>query len=460
MTDEPIEHAHPRRAALRPLRLMRRLFFLLLWLGLIAGGLIFWDAAHFLRTPGCANEEPPLAVLETWFNQALKGVPPWDIPAKAPAEPADVIITIEPGATFIRVAWDLRKAGAISNVSRFLLLGKYENALGTVKAGKYMVSTGWTPDRVLKEITSGRAILYRLTLREGLTWWETVKAVEDQGFAKAADFTAVLHDPKFLADHHIPFDDAEGFLFPETYLLPEPKTLDKVQAEKIAAYLVDSFWSRNEAVWSRLPVKQGGNAVERRFSKDGALIRPSRNATAPPTQAGGNGASRNATVADGNGTLPVDGGGSFTVLGPATPEDVDPAALKRLLTLASLVEKETAVPAERPRVAGVYAKRLEKGMLLQCDPTIIYGVGPSFSGSIRRSQLDDEKNLYNTYIHPGLPPGPICSPGPESLKAAVSPEEHDYLYFVANGVNGGHVFSKTLNEHNKAVQEYRRTQGR
>ena len=135
---------------------------------------------------------------------------------------------------------------------------------------------------------------------------------------------------------------------------------------------------------------------------------------------------------------------------------MDPAALRRLVILATLVEKETGLPSERPRVAGVYANRLRLGMLLQCDPTIIYGVGPEFSGAIRRSQLEDENNLYNTYKHAGLPPGPICSPGMESVMAAAWPEKHDYLFFVATGGgDGGHVFSRTMTEHNRAVQVYR-----
>ena len=492
----------PRRSALG---VLRKVFFSLLWLSLIACGLVLWDTAHFLRTPGSAGSEPPLAVVETWYNNALKGVLPWDVPKKEPSEPKDVIISIEAGATFDRVAWDLKKAGAISNVFRFRLLGKYENALGGVRAGEYLVNTGWTPEQVLYQITKGRAVLYRLSLREGLTWWETAAAVEEQGFAKAADLSAVLRDPAFLAAHNIPFADAEGFLLPETYLLKKPKTLDAAQAKEMAAFLVESFWTRTEPVWSRLPVRQGGTVVERRFAPDGSIVRPSRNGTV--TSASGNDATasgeRNATVPSGsrNGTTPSPRNGtvpsassvgaapsdspetalptgsrnatapaqgatppatppSVAISGPARPEDIDPAALKRLVILASLVERETAVPSERARVAGVYALRLEKGMLLQCDPTIIYGVGPSFTGAIRRSQLDDEKNLYNTYIHPGLPPGPICSPGLEALKAALNPEKHEYLYFVAKGTDGGHTFSKNLADHNKAVQEYRRTQGR
>jgi len=137
------------------------------------------------------------------------------------------------------------------------------------------------------------------------------------------------------------------------------------------------------------------------------------------------------------------------------PQAVDPAELHDMVILASLVEKETAVASERPTVAGVYAKRLSLGMLLQCDPTIIYGLGESFDGNLRRSHLLDASNPYNTYVHPGLPPGPICSPGRASLLAASNPEEHDYLYFVARP-DGSHYFSRNLREHTNAVIKYQR----
>jgi UPF0755 protein len=127
--------------------------------------------------------------------------------------------------------------------------------------------------------------------------------------------------------------------------------------------------------------------------------------------------------------------------------------LSRLVTLASLVEKETSVPEERPVVAGVFQNRLQRGMRLQCDPTVIYGLGRDFDGNLRTEDLRDSNNPYNTYRHSGLPPTPICSPGLASLQAAANPAEHDYLYFVATE-NGTHVFSRTLREHNRAVRKH------
>jgi len=92
-------------------------------------------------------------------------------------------------------------------------------------------------------------------------------------------------------------------------------------------------------------------------------------------------------------------------------------------------------------------------MPLQCDPTIIYGLGETFDGNLTRKHINDASNPYNTYQHPGMPPGPICSPGLSAIGAAAHPEAHDYLYFVARG-DGSHVFSKSLDEHNRAVRKY------
>lgn len=137
------------------------------------------------------------------------------------------------------------------------------------------------------------------------------------------------------------------------------------------------------------------------------------------------------------------------------PQAKNQEDLHRLVILASLVEKETALPAERGLVAGVYANRIRRGMLLQCDPTIIYGLGERFDGNLKKSHLQDAQNPYNTYIHPGLPPGPICSPGKAALFAAAKPDEHEFLYFVAKP-DGSHHFSRTLREHTNAVIKYQR----
>ena len=131
------------------------------------------------------------------------------------------------------------------------------------------------------------------------------------------------------------------------------------------------------------------------------------------------------------------------------------------LIMASIVEKETAVAAERPQVASVFVNRLRQGMRLQTDPTVIYGVTNGRSvldRGLRRSELDTT-TPYNTYRIDGLPPTPIANPGRAAIRAALNPDETDYLYFVADGT-GGHAFSRTLDEHNAAVARWREIERR
>ncbi len=124
------------------------------------------------------------------------------------------------------------------------------------------------------------------------------------------------------------------------------------------------------------------------------------------------------------------------------------------LILASIVEKETALASERPRIAGVFTLRLRKGMRLQTDPTVIYGLGGGFDGNLRRADLERD-GPYNTYTRTGLPPTPIALPGAEALRAAVRPDERGEIYFVATGLpDGSHEFSRTLADHEAAVRRY------
>jgi len=129
-----------------------------------------------------------------------------------------------------------------------------------------------------------------------------------------------------------------------------------------------------------------------------------------------------------------------------------PLSRHEIVTLASIVEKETAAPEERPLIASVFLNRMKKGMRLETDPTVIYGI-ENFDGNLTRAHLRDRTNPYNTYRIPSLPPGPIASPGIDALRAVLEPAESDYLYFVSRN-DGTHHFSKTYREHTHAVREY------
>ena len=135
-------------------------------------------------------------------------------------------------------------------------------------------------------------------------------------------------------------------------------------------------------------------------------------------------------------------------------EDLPLKNADEALVLASIVEKETGIAEERPAIAGVFVRRLQIGMRLQTDPTVIYGMGAAYAGNIRRSDLTTD-TPYNTYTRAGLTPTPIAMPGKAALRAATRPADGDALYFVAVGDGSGrHVFSASLDAHNAAVRDY------
>ncbi len=129
-------------------------------------------------------------------------------------------------------------------------------------------------------------------------------------------------------------------------------------------------------------------------------------------------------------------------------------SMQQVVILASIVEKETGAKDERPMIASVFANRLRQGMRLESDPTVIYGV-TAFDGNLRRSDLDDTANAYNTYQHYGLPPGPISNPGLDALRAAIDPAPSKLLYFVSKN-DGTHEFNETYAKHVAAVDRYQR----
>ncbi|MDD6088219.1 MAG: endolytic transglycosylase MltG [Desulfovibrionaceae bacterium] len=329
---------------------------------LLASGisLSVWSAFHFLQSTGT-------------------------LPAR------NITITVQPGATISSLAPILEREGCISNARFFRWLALYKNRGNALKAGRFMVNTGWSPSQVLKHLTEGQPYMERVTIPEGLTWWNTAELLEKAGLVRFEDFRDVIHDPEFLRHWGISGKNAEGFLFPDTYLFLQSSERNRASARTIASRMIDTFWK-----------------------KIGMMRQDSR------------------------------------PLSRSRVQEIMP-----VLILASIVEKETGCAEERSKVAGVYANRQKLGMLLQADPTTIYGLGQQFHGRLRRSHLNDDKNPYNTYRQKGLPPGPICSPGMKSLKAAFNPEKHDYLYFVSRN-DGTHFFSRTLKEHNNAVNKYQR----
>jgi len=301
-------------------------------------------------------------------------------PAEMPGR--DVVVLIRPGLTMPAIARELAEAGVVRNATAFILLSRLPGQHPLAKAGEFQLNTGWTPQEILRIITTTNGIQHRVVVREGLPWWETAKLCAAENLSNQTDFEQAMNNATLLEKYGVPAKNAEGFLFPDTYQLTRSQE------------------SNGPAVVE---------AMLKVFDREAKKLWPQ---------------------------------------GPPPPDE-----LMRVVTLASLVERETGAPEERPRIAGVFMNRLRLGMRLQCDPTTIYGMGPDFGGKLTRADLENTDNLYNTYARAGLPPGPICSPGLASLKAAMNPEQNDYIYFVAKG-DGTHAFSRTLDEHNRAVRFY------
>ncbi len=309
-----------------------------------------------------------------------------------------VTIEIPKGASLTRVTQLLHENNIITDPMAFKFLAMHEDVDRKLQAGSLAFSTAWTPSQVIEELVYGKSVDMKVTIPEGLPWWEVARLLSDNGFVDYQYFKDIIHDPDFLTDWNIPFNNAEGFLYPDTYFFPKPGEHTLASTRLVVNELVRIFWLKTSDLWESLQT--------------------------------------DAKVPD---------------------KDI----LNRYLTLASIVEKETGVAEERARVAGVYTNRLNIRMKLQADPTIIYGLGENFVLPIYRSHINDAKNKYNTYQHYGLPPGPICSPSLHALNATIHPEKHEYLYFVAKSTKEkSHNFSRTLAEHNAFVQEYRKTENR
>ncbi|HDH97357.1 MAG TPA: endolytic transglycosylase MltG, partial [Proteobacteria bacterium] len=248
-----------------------------------------------------------------------------------------------------------------------------------IKAGVYELDLPLYPSELLGKLTGGRQKLRRITIPEGLTIREMDALLADRGVLAEGEFERYCRNPDNAGRYGIEAESLEGFLFPDTYLVPYDISVDK---------LVDVMVGRFREVF------------------DPNLV--------------------------------------------ADAERLGMSILEAV-TLASMIEKETALDEEKPLISAVFHNRLKRGMKLQCDPTVIYGL-EDFDGNLTREDLKNP-HPYNTYVHSGLPPGPICNPGRTSLVAAVRPADVDYLYFVAKR-DGSHHFSSTYSEHRRAVLKY------
>ncbi len=338
-----------------------------------------------------AAGSPKEIALETYIQMHAE-----ELQRPAGTDDTPVTFVVQPGETAASVAQRLQEAGLISNAELFRRYLQYKGMDAGLEAGTYTLRQTMTIPEIAEALQTGLRPERVVTIREGLRLEEVAAAVAAQTGVAEADFIALvttgwretdLKDYPFLADLP-PGTSLEGYLFPETYRLPE-----EVTAYDVVARMLATFDARVTEEMRMGAANQG-------------------------------------------------------------------LTVHQLVTLASLVEREAVIPEERPIIAGVFLNRLRNGWLLNADPTVQYALGyDAKTGKWWRRLYFDELGVnslaeidhpYNTYRYPGLPPGPICSPGLASIQASAFPAQTDYFYFIADchKNDGSHLFARTEAEHN------------
>ena len=310
-----------------------------------------------------------------------------------PIEPSGAtFVMLRPGYTTRRIAAELKNAGIIRSQEAFIFW-RYFHRGRSLKAGEYLFDKSANIIDIQKRLRRGEVYLHTVVVPEGYTIFDIARVIEEAGLGPAEDFVkAAQSDTALISDLDPGARSLEGYLFPETYEFSRMMTM-----HDMAAAMVRQF---------------------RQVAGQADLL---TNASAGMTEA-----------------------------------VVTPRPIHELVTMASIVEKETSVPAERPEVASVYYNRLGKRIALDADPSIIYAelLAGTYQGALHHADMSFS-SPYNTYRNAGLPPGPICNPGRSALEAARRPAQTDYYYFVADA-QGHHRFARTMEEHNKNVIAYRR----
>lgn len=323
------------------------------------------------------------------------GFAAWQVYVPFAPPPGQSFVMLRSGSSTRRIAAELKKAGVIRSELAFRLW-HIARPKPPLKAGEYLFEKDATLPQVYGRIARGDIYFHVVTIPEGYTMFDIAKAIEDAGLGSAADFLHVAEtQTQLISDFAPEAKSLEGYLFPNTYQFTRTQSL-----ADMAGAMVHEFRQVAQQIAAASPNGAGAPGVE------------------------GNRLDMN-----------------------------------KLVTMASIVEKETAAPEERPRVASVYYNRLEQRMALDADPSVIYAelLQGTYSGSLHHADLAIN-SAYNTYRFPGLPPGPIANPGRSSLEAALHPETTKFLYFVSDA-NGHHRFATTLAEHDRNVAAYRRALG-
>ena len=314
------------------------------------------------------------------------------VKAALPTQKGEWTLDVTPQSTFNSVKTTLASAGVRVSKIPFKIWALSRNANRKLRPGEYTIQPTWTQMQILEHVLTGEPVLHKITIKEGHSIWDLFDTLKESVFSDAS----LKDQNQFRA------------LMTDKALVTRagvPPNSARVPPS-LEGFLFPETYSYQKYDAPRKIIESMIQIFETR-------------------------------------ALPIL---------KEHPWGSTPEGRYRLLTLASVVEKESGVFAEQPLIASVFWNRLKKRMKLQSDPTIIYGLQPGFDGNIHKFQIL-APTPYNTYTVPELPVGPISNPGESALRAVVHPAQSDYLFFVAKG-DGTHAFSKDLQTHNSYVQRY------
>ncbi len=333
------------------------------------------------------------------------------------------------GATLSAVSEDLADAGIISSATIFRLGARYTERSDQLRFGNYEIPAHVSMDEVMTILSSGAPSTYRYVATY-------VIRGQGNGELRLRERLPGTGEMLELADFNS-----------EDEIAPAYASLVEEGAPIVYRVVVPEGLT----VWQIVEGMRGAD-----FLVDDVEDLPAEGTLAPDTYEVGRGTAISEILTD----MEDAQTGILLAAWGGRADDLPYDSVEEALIMASLIEKETGIASERDQIAGVFVNRLEAGMRLQTDPTIIYGEseGRGFLGrGIRQSELANADNPWNTYQIDGLPPTPIANPGRDAIEAAVNPAETDYIFFVADG-SGGHAFAATLEEHNANVAAWRRVE--
>lgn len=383
------------------LRVLRFIFRLLIFLTALAAiVVIVGGGIWYFRTQGqggttiALNEVPAAREpqgAEDWLLSLYLQSRADEINTPPSDDPTPVTFIVEVGETAVGIAVRLEEAGFISDATLFRRFLQYHGLDAFLEAGEYQLRRNMTMREIAEALQHSRVQEVTITIPEGWRAEQVADLLTAENIMDGSVFLAAVQQGMAI-EHPLLADRPAGVGF-EGYLFPETYRLPaQATPEDLLTRMLDTMQARLPIGWEAMASAQGYTFYE-------------------------------------------------------------------VLTVASIVEREAVIPEERATIASVYLNRVQQGMYLNADPTVQYAMGyQSETGQwwktpVTLEEYQSVNHPYNTYLYPGLPPGPICSPGADSILAVLQPAQTPYLYFVARG-DGSHVFAETLEEHERNVQLY------